>query len=73
MTAEKLIGLVLIVVGAALASLSSAQFLFPHDSANLPMHIALPWAAAAILTGAVAFKISPRVAAPSRWSRLMPR
>ena len=56
MTFEKIIGLVLIIVGAALASLT----LFQHASATLPVHVALPWAAVAILTGAIAFRVGQR-------------
>ena len=59
--------------GFTIAAAVWIQPLFQPDSAALPLHIALPWAVTAILIGAVAFKIGPRVTAQSRWSRFMTR
>ena len=70
MTIEKLIGLGLMACGAVLAAVAWMQSLLQHDNTALPL---LPWAATAILTGAVAFKVGQRMTAQSRWSRFMTR
>jgi hypothetical protein len=67
MTLEKLIGLGLMACGAAMASLTWIGLLFQRDSSTLPFVIALPWAVAAILTGAVAVKLGQRMAMRQSW------
>ena len=67
MTLEKLIGIGLMACGAALASLTWIGMLFQHDSSTLPFQIAIPWAIAAILTGAVAVKLGQRIAVRPSW------
>ena len=72
MNIEKLIGLALMAGGVAIAALAWMQTLFQHDGTP-PLPVALAWAATAILTGAVAFRLGQRMAAPPRWSRFMMR
>ena len=67
MTLEKLIGLGLMACGATIALLTWLGLLFQHDSSTLPFVIALPWAVAAILTGAAAFRIGHRMQARAGW------
>lgn len=61
MIVEKLLGLGLMALGAAIASLTWIGLLFQHDSDTLPFQIALPWAVTAVLTGAVAFRLGQRM------------